>query len=166
MIDVTNPLQLSCHQGARSAGPSSSRCNSTRPHLSSSFLSVNSLQRGASKPISLCSRQTQRPSLLIAQAFDPKGNGAAGILDKVNNAYVVIFGVFAALFLFHNPYIFAVLSIVTIIPQNSAVTSLNTLVNIFYESGFFMNFAEAVTCVRLITWLSIICTLISFAIFT
>jgi hypothetical protein len=28
-----------------------------------------------------------------------------------------------------------------------------------------MNFAEAVYCVRLVTWLSIICTLLSFAIF-
>lgn len=166
MLTILHSQLASLYQVARSAALSSSRCSSTRPNLSSSLTSGNSVQRGASKPTSVCSRQTHTPSLLITQAFDPKGNGAAGILDKVNNAYLVIFGVFAALFLFHNPYIFAVLSILTIIPQNSAVTSLNTLVNIFYESGFFMNFAEAVTCVRLITWLSIICTLISFAIFT
>ena len=87
-------------------------------------------------------------------------------LAKFNGAYVVIFGVFGALFLFHNPYLFAVLSILTIIPQNSQITSLNTLVLLFYDSGLFMNFAEAVFCARLVTWLSIACTLISFAVFT
>lgn len=148
-------------QGARVPGPSTTSCNSTR---STGVSSGISLQRSVSRPSPSCSRQ--RPSLLTPHAFDPKGNGAAGILDKVNNAYLVVFGVYAALFIFHNPYIFAGLSIITIIPQNSAVTSLNSLVNTFYDSGFFMNFAEAVNCVRLVTWLSIICTLISFAIYT
>ncbi len=60
-----------------------------------------------------------------------------------NAAYLAIFGVFAALFLFRNPYIFAALSIITILPQNSTVTSLNSMVLLFYESGLFMNFAEA-----------------------
>ncbi|KAG1661096.1 hypothetical protein FOA52_012085 [Chlamydomonas sp. UWO 241] len=72
---------------------------------------------------------------------------------------------FAALFVLRNPYVFAAISIAVIIPQNSAVTSLNSLVLIFYDSGLFMNFAEAVYCVRLISWVSIACTLISFAIF-
>lgn len=65
-----------------------------------------------------------------------------------------------------NPYIFAALSIATIIPQNSTTTSLNSLVILFYDSGLFMNFAEAVYCVRLVTWLSILCCLLSFAIFS
>lgn len=82
-----------------------------------------------------------------------------------NPAYTAIFALFGGLFLFRNPYIFAALTILTIIPQNSAVTSLNSLVLIFYDSGLFMNFAEAVYCVRLISWLSIACTLVSFAVF-
>ncbi len=69
------------------------------------------------------------------------------------------------MFLFRNPYIFAVMTIATVLPQNSNVTSLNNLVLIFYESGLFMNFAEAVYCVRLVTWLSMICMVFSFAIF-
>jgi len=63
-------------------------------------------------------------------------------------------GAYAALLVFRNPYIYAVLTVLTILPQNSNVTSLNNLVLLFYESGLFMNFAEAVTCVRLVTWLS------------
>jgi len=64
-------------------------------------------------------------------------------------------GAYAALLVFKNPYIYAVLTVVTILPQNSNVTSLNNLVLLFYESGLFnCNFAEAVTCVRLVTWLS------------
>jgi hypothetical protein len=74
-------------------------------------------------------------------------------------------GVYAALLVFRNPYIYAVLTILTVLPQNSNVTSLNNLVILFYESGLFMNFAEAVTCVRLVTWLSMAFMVVSFAIF-
>ena len=70
------------------------------------------------------------------------------------------------LLVFKNPYIYAALVIAAVIPQNSNVTSLNTLVVWFYETGLFMNFAEAVTCVRLVTWLSITFCLLSFALFT
>jgi hypothetical protein len=89
-----------------------------------------------------------------------------GPLSKVNTAYLSITGLMAALMLFKNPYIYAFLVIATVIPQNSNVTSLNTLVVWFYETGLFMNFAEAVTCVRLMTWLSISFCLLSFAVFT
>lgn len=101
-------------------------------------------------------------------AFDPKpdrGSGKTAGL-QFNPIYAGIIGGFAALFLFQNPYIFAGLTILTIIPQNSATTSLNSLVLLFYDSGVFQNFAEAVYCVRLVSWLSIICMLISFAIFS
>jgi hypothetical protein len=74
-------------------------------------------------------------------------------------------GAFSALLVFKNPYIYAVLTILTILPQNSNVTSLNNLVLLFYESGLFMNFAEAVTCVRLVTWLSMGFMVASFALF-
>ncbi len=103
----------------------------------------------------------------VCRSLDPRGGGkssAAGF--QFNVAYAAIIGTYAFLFLFKNPYIFAALSILTIIPQNSAITSLNSLVILFYDSGLFMNFAEAVYCVRLMTWLSIACTLISFAIFS
>jgi hypothetical protein len=73
--------------------------------------------------------------------------------------------VYAGLLLFRNPYIYAVLTILTVLPQNSNVTSLNNLVLLFYESGLFMNFAEAVTCVRLVTWLSMAFMVVSFAVF-
>ncbi len=118
-----------------------------------------------------CSNQLvleKRAGDVTCHAFDPKdGKGGAGKAAsmQLNPAYVAIFGGFALLFLFRNPYIFAALTILTIIPQNSAVTSLNSLVLLFYDSGLFMNFAEAVYCVRLISWLSIACTLISFALF-
>jgi hypothetical protein len=71
--------------------------------------------------------------------------------------------VYAALFLLKNPYIYAGLTILTVLPQNSNVTSLNNLVLLFYESGLFANFAEAVACVRLVTWLSMGCMVLSFA---
>jgi hypothetical protein len=74
-------------------------------------------------------------------------------------------GAYAALLVFKNPYIYAVLTIVTILPQNSNVTSLNNLVLLFYESGLFQNFAEAVNCVRLVTWLSMGFMVASFAVF-
>ncbi|KXZ47295.1 hypothetical protein GPECTOR_36g21 [Gonium pectorale] len=97
--------------------------------------------------------------------MDPRGGkSAAGF--QFNAAYAAIIGTYGLLFLLKNPYVFAALSVLTIIPQNSAITSLNSLVILFYESGLFMNFAEAVYCVRLMTWLSIACTLISFAIFS
>lgn len=73
-------------------------------------------------------------------------------------------GAYAALLLFRNPYIYAGLTIACILPQNSNVTSLNSLVLLFYESGLFVNFAEAVTCVRLVTWLSMGFMVFSFAI--
>jgi hypothetical protein len=66
---------------------------------------------------------------------------------------------------FRNPYIYAVLTILTVLPQNSNVTSLNNLVLLFYESGLFMNFAEAVYCVRLVTWLSMGFMVFSFCLF-
>ena len=74
-------------------------------------------------------------------------------------------GGFAVLFLFQNPYIFAALTILIIIPQNSATTSLNSLVLLFYDSGIFLNFAEAVQCVRLVSWLSVVSMLLAFAVF-
>lgn len=100
--------------------------------------------------------------------MDPKDRGSSGSgvsAPQFNAAYLAIFAFFGALFLFKNPYIFSLLCILTILPQNSSTTSLNSLVLIFYETGLFMNFAEAVYCVRLVTWLSIACTLISFAVF-
>lgn len=74
-------------------------------------------------------------------------------------------GAYAGLLVFKNPYIYAVLTILTILPQNSNVTSLNNLVLLFYESGLFQNFAEAVNCVRLVTWLSMGFMVASFALF-
>ncbi|GFR47405.1 hypothetical protein Agub_g9122 [Astrephomene gubernaculifera] len=102
----------------------------------------------------------------ICQSMDPRGGGRSAAGFQFNVAYAAIVGVYGLLFLLKNPYIFAVLSILTILPQNSAITSLNSLIIMFYESGLFMNFAEAVYCVRLMTWLSIACTLVSFAIFS
>jgi hypothetical protein len=126
----------------------------------------------AAAPLCPSPRSRSAASSVRCQALDPKDSkqsssrgGSSGAALQFNPTYAVIVGVFAALFLFRNPYLFAALSILTIIPQNSAVTSLNSLVLIFYDSGLFMNFAEAVYCVRLISWLSIACTLISFAIF-
>lgn len=72
-------------------------------------------------------------------------------------------GAYAGLLVFKNPYIYAVLTILTILPQNSNVTSLNNLVLLFYESGIFTNFGEAVNCVRLVTWLSMGFMVLSFA---
>ncbi|KAG2443609.1 hypothetical protein HXX76_001960 [Chlamydomonas incerta] len=133
----------------------SSPSSSGRPALSSGNFLV--------KP----SLQAESPAVpsVACRSLDPRGGGkAAGF--QFNAAYAAIVGTYAALFLFRNPYIFAALSVLTIIPQNSAITSLNSLVILFYESGLFMNFAEAVYCVRLMTWLSIACTLVSFAIFS
>lgn len=101
--------------------------------------------------------QRVRPSLIKT---------ASGPFNKVNTAYLSITALMTLLMLFKNPYIYAFLVIATVLPQNSNVTSLNTLVVWFYESGLFMNFAEAVTCVRLMTWLSIGYCLLSFALFT
>lgn len=70
---------------------------------------------------------------------------------------------YAGLLVLKNPYIYAVLTILTVLPQNSNVTSLNNLVLLFYESGLFQNFAEAVTCVRLVTWLSMGFMVLSFS---
>ncbi|GIL64544.1 hypothetical protein Vafri_18445 [Volvox africanus] len=109
--------------------------------------------------------ETAAPSH-VCRSLDPRGGGKASGGFQFNVAYAAIVGTYALLFLLKNPYIFAALSILTIIPQNSAITSLNSLVILFYDSGLFMNFAEAVYCVRLMTWLSIACTLISFAIFS
>jgi hypothetical protein len=75
-------------------------------------------------------------------------------------------GAYTALLLFRNPYLYAVLTVATVLPQNSNVTSLNNLVLLFYESGLFMNFAEAVTCVRLVTWLSMGYMIAAFALFS
>jgi len=85
---------------------------------------------------------------------------------KFNPVYLAIIGAYAALLVFRNPFIYAVLTVATVLPQNSNVTSLNNLVLLFYESGLFMNFAEAVTCVRLVTWLSMGFMVGSFALFT
>ena len=93
------------------------------------------------------------------------GQGARDSQITLNPTYLVIVGIYAALLLLKNPYIFAVLTIATVLPQNSNTTSLNSLVLFFYDSGLFMNFAEAVYCVRLMTWLSIACAIISFALF-
>lgn len=122
-----------------------------------------------------CIQASRRKSIvLMASGGGPEkppqqgGLGGAGLAEmfgKLNSAYVLIVAFFLFLLLFRNPYIFAALTIITVLPQNSNVTSLNTLVLNFYESGLFMNFAEAVYCVRLVTWLSISLTLISFALF-
>jgi hypothetical protein len=72
-------------------------------------------------------------------------------------------GVYAGLLVLRNPYIYAVLTVLTVLPQNSNVTSLNNLVLLFYESGLFTSFAEAVTCVRLVTWLSMGFMVLSFS---
>lgn len=74
-------------------------------------------------------------------------------------------GAYAGLLVFRNPYIYAVLTVATILPQNSNVTSLNNLILLFYESGLFQNFGEAVNCVRLVTWLSMGFMVASFALF-
>ncbi|EFJ50257.1 hypothetical protein VOLCADRAFT_104071 [Volvox carteri f. nagariensis] len=87
----------------------------------------------------------------VCRSMDPRGGGKAASGFQFNVAYAAIVGAYGLLFLFKNPYIFAALSILTIIPQNSAITSLNSLVILFYDSGLFMNFAEAVYCVRLMT---------------
>lgn len=111
-----------------------------------------------------CSTSYSSPAAV--RSMDPRGSGSSSTGGpQFNAAYAAIFGIYGLLFLFKNPYIYAALSILTIIPQNSAITSLNSLVILFYESGLFMNFAEAVYCVRLMTWLSVACTLISFAVF-
>lgn len=110
----------------------------------------------------------ERAQLQLCRAGDdrrsdaPKGGAA---VSKFNPIYLGIIGGFTALLVFRNPYIYAALSILSILPQNSNVTSLNGLVLFFYETGLFMNFAEAVDCVRLVTWLSITYMLLSFAIF-
>jgi uncharacterized membrane protein len=107
---------------------------------------------------------------IICAAQDPDrsgGSSGGGLLPaRFNSVYLAIIGVYAGLFILRNPYIFAALTIATIIPQNSTTTSLNSLVLFFYDTGLFMNFAEAVYCVRLITWLSIACCLTSFAFFS
>ncbi len=95
----------------------------------------------------------------------PGKPGGAALASRFNPVYAAIFGAYAALLLLHNPYIYAGLTIASVLPQNSNVTSLNNLVLLFYESGLFMNFAEAVTCVRLVTWLSIGFMVVSFALF-
>jgi hypothetical protein len=93
------------------------------------------------------------------------GGGTAPATNLFSPVYLAIFAGYSALLLLHNPYIYAALTIAAVLPQNSAVTSLNNLVLLFYESGLFANFAEAVYCVRLVTWLSIGFMLGSFALF-
>lgn len=117
------------------------------------------MQRERLRPFSL------KFTRVVCQALDPKGE-KGGLSIRINPVYLAIAGSYAGLFAFKNPYIFAALSIATIIPQNSTVTSLNSLVLFFYESGLFMSFAEAVYCVRLITWLSIASCLASFALYS
>lgn len=112
----------------------------------------------SSRPSHICSAFNNDP--------EKQGSSVSGAKLEFNNAYAAITLFFVALLVFKNPYIYAVLSVVTILPQNSAVTSLNNLVLFFYDSGLFVNFAEAVTAVRLVTWLSIIMTLVSFALFS
>jgi hypothetical protein len=112
----------------------------------------------SSRPSHICSAFNNDP--------EKQGSSVSGAKLEFNNAYAAITLFFVALLVFKNPYIYAVLSIITILPQNSAVTSLNNLVLFFYDSGLFVNFAEAVTAVRLVTWLSIIMTLVSFALFS
>jgi len=95
----------------------------------------------------------------------PSSSGPAPT-NLFSPVYLAIFAGYAALLLLRNPYIYAGLTIAAVLPQNSAVTSLNNLVLLFYESGLFANFAEAVYCVRLVTWLSIGFMLGSFALFS
>ncbi|KAI8470253.1 MAG: hypothetical protein J3K34DRAFT_458946 [Monoraphidium minutum] len=104
---------------------------------------------------------------LVCRAADERqpnvGKGAADLSRSFNPVYFAIVGVYAGLLVLRNPYIYAVLTILTVLPQNSNVTSLNNLVLLFYESGLFQNFAEAVTCVRLVTWLSMGFMVLSFS---
>jgi hypothetical protein len=110
---------------------------------------------------------------LACRAFGGGGGGGRGPSSSSGPAptnlfspvYLAIFAGYSALLLLHNPYIYAALTIAAVLPQNSAVTSLNNLVLLFYESGLFANFAEAVYCVRLVTWLSVGFMLGSFALF-
>jgi hypothetical protein len=74
-------------------------------------------------------------------AFDGGDKDGSKTAVQINPVYAAIFGGYAALMLLQNPYIFAALTILTIIPQNSSTTSLNSLVLLFYDSGVFMNFA-------------------------
>ncbi|KAF8066230.1 hypothetical protein HT031_002553 [Scenedesmus sp. PABB004] len=126
----------------------------------------------SSRPAGVCGRPAgtaRRRAVAVAAADDrapPGGSKAGGLAaPKLNPVYLAIIGAYAALLAFRNPYIYAVLTVLTILPQNSNVTSLNNLVLLFYESGLFMNFAEAVTCVRLVTWLSMAFMVGSFAVF-
>ncbi|WIA34170.1 hypothetical protein OEZ86_012529 [Tetradesmus obliquus] len=124
----------------------------------------------SSRPAACSSSVRSRQTAVTCRAADDRqqpGAAKAGssISTRFNPVYLAIFGAFSALLVFKNPYIYAVLTILTILPQNSNVTSLNNLVLLFYESGLFMNFAEAVTCVRLVTWLSMGFMVASFALF-
>lgn len=110
-------------------------------------------------------RQGQRSSQICLAGDDRQADTSKSVKSKFNPVYGAIIGAYVALLAFKTPYIYAGLSIASILPQNSNVTSLNGLVLLFYESGIFMNFAEAVDCVRLVTWLSISFMLLSFAIF-
>ena len=85
-----------------------------------------------------------RRTMTTCPAFDGKDGGRSSgkaATVQFNPVYAGICAGYAALMLLHNPYIFAALTIITIIPQNSATTSLNSLVLLFYDSGLFMNFA-------------------------
>ena len=81
-----------------------------------------------------------RGSTVSRRAFDGGDKGGKTAV-QFNPVYAAICGGYAALMLFQNPYIFAALTILTIIPQNSSTTSLNSLVLLFYDSGLFINFA-------------------------
>ena len=215
MLRTSATLQISLLRPASAVAPvrlagCSGRCSK------SAVLSIQERRLLSAGPRQHLQRANIQP-LWLCRANDPKERGMSaggGLGGGFNSAYLAIFGVFGALFLFRNPYIFAALSIITILPQNSTVTSLNSMVLLFYESGLFMNFAEAshesstprlhicllidsthykigscchitldarlngssikcmhaltsqaVTCVRLVTWLSIACCLVSFAVF-
>ncbi len=80
-----------------------------------------------------------RPQSIRCNSFDRGGDGKGVV--RFNPVYAGISAGYAGLMLFQNPYIFAALTILTIMPQNSSTTSLNSLVLLFYDSGLFMNFA-------------------------
>ena len=110
--------------------------------FSSSRPSINgSLRRSAERQSDSIVLLPSRGRLGPIAAFDGGNKDGSKTAVQFNPVYAAIFGGYAALMLLQNPYIFAALTILTIMPQNSATTSLNSLVLLFYDSGVFMNFA-------------------------
>jgi hypothetical protein len=127
--------------------------HSIRPSFPRPQNVCTTIRTGIHKPIcgnsiSICkndpTRVQRRTHCVLCLASDDKKDSnvkASTASIQFNPVYASICGAYALLMLFHNPYIFAALTILTIMPQNSSTTSLNSLVLIFYDSGLFMNFA-------------------------